>query len=144
MEASDQFASASTKIETIQKVHDKEKFESPSIKHKHANENLIILPETGVAVTKLPPITADREVRLPCKTPSSPLVQMTPCQQPTYQKNQLHGRNVSTAYISKKLKEPRFVPYEPYKAAINPLITTVKSQARRHFFPQMKIVYLSK
>ena len=45
---------------------------------------------------------------------------MTP-QQRSYTKNQLQCNDVSTTYNFQKSKEPRFVPYEPYKAAINPL-----------------------
>ena len=35
---------------------------------------------------------------------------------------QIQCRNVSTTNTTKKSKEPRFVPYEPYKAAVNPLV----------------------
>merc|ERR1712020_135851 len=35
----------------------------------------------------------------------------------------------STTSVSKRSKEPRFVPYEPYKAAITPLVTA-KAKSR--------------
>ena len=35
---------------------------------------------------------------------------------------QIQCSNVSTTNATKKSKEPRFVPYEPYKAAVNPLV----------------------
>ena len=43
---------------------------------KTAKEKLIILPETGLAMRTLPPIIAERDVILPSKTPTSPLVQV--------------------------------------------------------------------
>ena len=43
---------------------------------KTRGKKMIILPQTGLAVKKLPPIIADRDVRLPPKTPTSPLVQV--------------------------------------------------------------------
>ena len=42
---------------------------------------------------------------------------------------QLQFNDVSTTSVSKKTKEPRFVPYEPYKAAITPLVN-VKGKSR--------------
>ena len=42
----------------------------------NVGNKLIILPNTGIALRKLPPIISDRDVRLPCKTPTSPLVQV--------------------------------------------------------------------
>ena len=51
--------------------------EIKTIKRKPTQKgNLIILPETGLSMRKLPPIVADKNVRLPSKTPSSPLVQV--------------------------------------------------------------------
>ena len=35
---------------------------------------------------------------------------------------QVQYSDVSTTNTSKKQKEPRFVPYEPYKAAVNPMV----------------------
>ena len=43
---------------------------------KQLKDKLIILPQTGLSVKKLPPITADKNVMLPSKTPTSPLVQV--------------------------------------------------------------------
>ena len=48
---------------------------------------------------------------------------MTPSSHGNFPKNHLQCNDVSTTYMSKKPKEPRFVPYEPYKAAVNPLIS---------------------
>ena len=36
---------------------------------------------------------------------------------------QLQYNDVSTTSASRKSKEPRFVPYEPYKAAVNPIVS---------------------
>ena len=57
-------------------VHQKPKSKMSKSK-KNMAEKLIILPQTGLAVKKLPPITADTTVPLPSKTPTSPLVQVT-------------------------------------------------------------------
>ena len=65
-------SSPSDKAET---TFQEQKLESVKSK-KYQEEKLIILPQTGLAVRKLPPITSDRDVRLPCKTPTSPLVQV--------------------------------------------------------------------
>ena len=43
---------------------------------KTRGKKMIILPQTGLAVKKLPPIIAYKDVRLPPKTPTSPLVQV--------------------------------------------------------------------
>ena len=43
---------------------------------KQLKDKLIILPQTGLTVKTLPPITADKNVMLPSKTPTSPLVQV--------------------------------------------------------------------
>ena len=43
---------------------------------KQLGDKLIILPQTGLAVKRLPPMTADKNVMLPSKTPTSPLVQV--------------------------------------------------------------------
>ena len=36
---------------------------------------------------------------------------------------QLQCNDVSTTSAARKSKEPRFVPYEPYKAAVNPIVS---------------------
>ena len=36
---------------------------------------------------------------------------------------QLQYNDVSTTNSTRKSKEPRFVPYEPYKAAVNPMVS---------------------
>ena len=53
---------------------------------------------------------------------------MTPSPQGNYPKNHLQCNKVSTTCMSKKPKEPRFVPYEPYKAAVTPLVNHAKSR----------------
>ena len=53
----------------------KQKPKTPRNK-KHLDDKLIILPQTGLAVKKLPPITGNKSVPLPSKTPSSPLVKV--------------------------------------------------------------------
>ncbi len=78
---------------------------------------LIRLPQTNISVDKLPPITDDK-VKLPVTEPTSPLVPMT-TGQPT--KNAFQGAKSAT-------KEPKFVPYEPYKAAITPLMGKSKKK----------------
>jgi len=77
----------------------------------------IKLPQTNISVEKLPPITDDK-VKLPVTEPTSPLVPLL-TGQPAFNKN-FHG--------TKKPKEAKFVPYEPYKAAITPLILPRKKK----------------
>merc|ERR1719483_522822 len=67
---------------------------------------LIVLPETGLKLTKLPPITDN--VDLPPVVPKNPLVAIKP---------KLYPRG-SFPPTSKRMKEPKFVPYEPYKGAV--------------------------
>ena len=45
---------------------------------------------------------------------------------------QLQCNDVSTTSVSKKLKEPRFVPYEPYRAAITPLVSIKRKSRPMH------------
>jgi len=83
---------------------------NPSV--TEAAVKLIRLPKTNISMEKLPPITDDK-VKLRVTEPRSPLVPLS-TGQPAFSKN-FHG--------TKKVKEAKFVPYEPYKAAITPLIT---------------------
>jgi len=76
---------------------------------------LITLPQTNIQVDRLPPITADREVDLPAQLPpDTPLVQMT-----SSVTSPPHNRAVSGRTAS---REPKFVPYEPYKAAVTNIV----------------------
>ena len=49
---------------------------------------------------------------------------------PSGNTKQLQYNEVSTTNLTKKAKEPRFVPYEPYKAAVKPLVA-VRNKGRR-------------
>merc|ERR1712018_327039 len=83
---------------------------------------LIKLPKTNISVEKLPPITDDK-VRLPATQPSSPLVQL--------QSTSPVSRDLKSFQGARKPKEPKFVPYEPYKAAITPLVATTKRKSSK-------------
>ena len=69
-------------------------------------EKMIELPEAGLKLEKLPPI--HDSVDLPPVVPESPLVAEKPKVYPKGSYPPTHRRN----------KEPRFVPYEPYKGAV--------------------------
>ena len=95
---------------------------------KDANEStskakptkLIRLPSTNITLEKLPPIKPLNHDfgDLKPEAAKSPLVEL-----PT--SGQLNRNNVK-----KKEKEPKFVPYEPYKAAVTPLTTQPKTKLR--------------
>ena len=85
---------------------------------------------------KLPPITADREVSLPSLYPSdgTPLVQMMPSltnagpsstASPPFKSGFQANRTTASA------KEPKFVPYEPYKAAVTSILPPNKHKKTR-------------
>lgn len=76
---------------------------------------LFKLPKTNISLEKLPPITDDK-VTLPITEPTSPLVLLS-TGQPAVKNPVFHN-------AKKAPKEPKFVPYEPYKAAITPLVPT--------------------
>lgn len=69
-------------------------------------EKMIELPEAGLKLEKLPPIRDN--VDLPPVVPESPLVAEKPKVYPKGSYPPTH----------RKSKEPRFVPYEPYKGAV--------------------------
>merc|ERR1719361_1285632 len=69
-------------------------------------EKMIELPEAGLKLEKLPPI--HDSVDLPPVVPESPLVAEKPKVYPKGSYPPAHRKN----------KEPRFVPYEPYKGAV--------------------------
>jgi len=97
---------------------------------------MIILPQTNIRLDKLPPITADREVSLPSLYPSdgTPLVQMMPSltnagpsstASPPFKSGFQANRTTASA------KEPKFVPYEPYKAAVTSILPPNKHKKTR-------------
>ena len=69
-------------------------------------EKMIELPEAGLKLTKLPPI--HDSVDLPPVVPESPLVAEKPKVYPKGSYPPTHRKN----------KEPKFVPYEPYRGAV--------------------------
>eukprot|EP00095_Tigriopus_kingsejongensis_P005349 maker-scaffold34_size539781-snap-gene-0.16 protein:Tk05349 transcript:maker-scaffold34_size539781-snap-gene-0.16-mRNA-1 annotation:"Golgin-45" len=73
---------------------------------------LIHLPQTNIKLEKLPPIS-DGQVQMDPITPTSPLVPMSLGKT---------TRSQPTNTLFKKDKEPKFVPYEPYKGAVTPLV----------------------
>ena len=103
---------------------------------------LIRLPKTNISLTKLPPITDDK-VKLPVTEPTSPLVPVSSFLSFRFTYLNLALNNffcfpqLQAAYTSQKpfqgikqSKEPRFVPYEPYKAAITPLTCNKKKHSK--------------
>lgn len=70
------------------------------------DKKIIEIPETGLKLDKLPPITDS--VDLPPIVPKNPLV---------LEKPKLYPRG-SYPPSGKRMKEPKFVPYEPYKGAV--------------------------
>jgi len=77
-------------------------------------KQLIELPETGLKLDKLPPISDS--VDLPPVVPKNPLVAEKP---------KLYPRG-SYPPTGKRMKEPKFVPYEPYKGAVAFMETSVR------------------
>ena len=69
-------------------------------------EKMIELPEAGLKLEKLPPI--HDTVDLPPVVPESPLVAEKPKVYPKGSYPPTHRKN----------KEPKFVPYEPYRGAV--------------------------
>jgi len=70
------------------------------------DKQLIIIPDAGLKLDKLPPISDT--VDLPPIVPNNPLVAEKP---------KVYPRG-SYPPSSKRMKEPKFVPYEPYKGAV--------------------------
>ena len=70
----------------------------------------LVLPVTGLKMAKLPPIL-DKVELLP-NIPDSPLVP---------EKAKVYPKGTYPTSVKKK-KGPKFVPYEPYKAAVTPFI----------------------
>jgi len=86
----------------------------------NVNKRLITLPQTNIKLDKLPPITADRDIELPAQIPANPLVQMTVS--PPKPATEDGGNLVGARTQPRHSKEPKFVPYEPYKAAVTPML----------------------
>jgi len=70
------------------------------------DKQLIIIPDAGLKLDKLPPISDN--VNLPPMIPNNPLVAEKP---------KLYPRGSYPPSV-KRMKEPKFVPYEPYKGAV--------------------------
>eukprot|EP00092_Neocalanus_flemingeri_P047282 GFUD01053543.1.p1 GENE.GFUD01053543.1~~GFUD01053543.1.p1 ORF type:complete len:474 (+),score=124.90 GFUD01053543.1:61-1482(+) len=83
------------------------------------DKQLIELPETGLKLDKLPPISDT--VDLPPVIPKNPLVA---------QKPKLYPRG-SFSSSGKRMKEPKFVPYEPYRGAVAFMETNVKKSDKK-------------
>jgi hypothetical protein len=80
----------------------------------------IYLPDTGITLAKLPPIT-DKVDLLPPNYPKAVLLQEKP---------RFFAKGSAPAGTLKKSKEPKFVPYEPYKGAVKPFFD-VPTKARQ-------------
>lgn len=78
------------------------------------DKQLIIIPDAGLKLDKLPPISDN--VDLPPIVPNNPLV---------IEKPKVYPRG-SYPPSSKRMKEPKFVPYEPYKGAVAFMDNNVK------------------
>lgn len=104
---------------------------------------LIHLPETNIKLEKLPPIRPTKEVELPQTSPATPLVQVawrfslkitwiltylsSSFQHPVAPASKQAPS--SRPLLPRRDKEPKFVPYEPYKAAVTHLVDPVKKKA---------------
>lgn len=69
------------------------------------------------------PMNLKQSSSIPPVTPNGPIVNLVP-RHATNVKDEKHILN------SLKLKEPKFVPYEPYKAAVNPIVPYGKKNRR--------------
>jgi len=81
---------------------------------------LIHLPQTNITLEKLPPLEPS-SVEMPHGTPKTTLYKMSSVHPPARKSNSIGGR---------KDKGPKFVPYEPYKAAVTPMVATAKAKAK--------------
>lgn len=81
-----------------------------------SGQKLIHLPQTNIVLEKLPPIRD--QVNMEPQTPSTPLVPI-----PTTNPVRSAEKNGF-----KKDKEPKFVPYEPYKGAVTPLTSKPRNK----------------
>ncbi|CAK9807307.1 Blzf1 [Anthophora plagiata] len=78
------------------------------------SEALIYHPMNLKLLSSIPPVT-----------PNGPIVNLVP-KQITTVKDEKHILN------SLKSKEPKFIPYEPYKAAVNPIVPYEKKSRKLH------------
>jgi hypothetical protein len=88
----------------------------------------IYLPDTGITLAKLPPIT-DKVDLLPPNYPKAVLLQEKP---------RFFAKGSAPAGTLKKSKEPKFVPYEPYKGAVKPFFD-VPTKPRQQWTPERKL-----
>jgi hypothetical protein len=88
----------------------------------------IYLPDTGITLAKLPPIT-DKVDLLPPNYPKAVLLQEKP---------RFFAKGAAPAGALKKSKEPKFVPYEPYKGAVKPFFD-VPTKPRQQGTPERKL-----
>jgi len=92
-------------VDDEQKKEIEEKFPKEKVKtEKVTRTAFMTLPETGIRLKKLPPI--HDIVEIAPIIPNSPLYAERPPMQ------------IRSTQIRKKNKEPKFVPYEPYKGAV--------------------------
>ncbi|TRY67574.1 hypothetical protein TCAL_07826 [Tigriopus californicus] len=82
----------------------------------------IRLPQTNIRLAKLPPISDDQVTMDPIQ-PTSPLV-------PIYVGG-AHRTITPSSSSFRKDKEPKFVPYEPYKASVTPLVSKPKRAKKK-------------
>jgi hypothetical protein len=104
----------------------------PAAEHPPAAKNIaaapIYLPDTGITLAKLPPIT-DKVDLLPPNYPKAVLLQEKP---------RFFAKGSAPAGTLKKSKEPKFVPYEPYKGAVKPFFD-VPTKPRQQWTPERKL-----
>jgi len=90
----------------------------------------IYLPDTGIRLAKLPPITD--KVDLMPNYPVTPLLREKP---------RLFPKGSVPPGTVRKSKEPKFVPYEPYKGAVKPFfdVTPKGGVVPRQWTPERKL-----
>jgi len=93
---------------------------APPLYSKSAScPKLIHLPQTNIALEKLPPLEPiSSSVELPHGTPTKTTLYKMASVHPPARKSNSVG--------AKKDKGPKFVPYEPYKAAVTPMVAAAK------------------
>jgi len=88
------------------------------VKNATQEKPLIVIPDAGLKLDKLPPISDT--VDLPPLVPKNPLVAEKPKMYPR-----------GSYPPGKRMKEPKFVPYEPYKGAVAFMEKNVKKGVDR-------------
>jgi len=97
---------------------------APPLSYKSAScPKMIHLPQTNIALEKLPPLEPiSSSVELPHGTPTkTTLYKMASVHPPARKSNSVGAR---------KDKGPKFVPYEPYKAAVTPMVAVAKTKVK--------------